>query len=319
MIDFEIASVIELPAASPLRWRSWSTLDSTRWRFGADPSRASRHAPCVIDDRHGERDKRASRVAALAGRQWGNITSAQLRACGVTRASAARWCDKGVLHRRHFAVYAFGAPSPAPEAQWTAALLAVGDGAHLTRLAALALYDLWTAPRVTEVAAPKHRRGDETLRVRITERPEQRRRRGIPVTTLPRTFLDLAADHFPIDRPVHEAAARRLVKLKALRAYAEANAGRPGAKALLHAATNPHYRSMTERDLHARLAARGVIADPNAPIDGMTVDLILPDHNLVIEIDTEQTHGTAHAARTDARRDERLKRRGLDVLRVDAS
>jgi hypothetical protein len=160
-------------------------------------------------------------------------------------------------------VYAFGAPSPAPEAQWTAALLAVGDGAHLTRLAALALYDLWTA--------------------------------------------------------VHEAAARRLVKLKALRAYAQANAGRPGAKALLHAATNPHYRSMTERDLHARLAARGVIADPNATVDGMTVDLILPDHDLVIEIDTEQTHGTAEAARTDARRDERLKRRGLDVLRVDAS
>jgi hypothetical protein len=256
-------------------------------------------------------------VALVAARQWGNITATQLRDCGVSKSVARRWVREGRLHRRHYGVYSFGAPSPAPEAQWTAALLAAGDGAHLRGTATLALYDLWTAPRVTQVYAPKQRRGDAILEVRQTSSPEVRRRRGIPATTLPRTFLDLAAAHFPIDRPLQEAAARRLVDLKALRAYAQDNRGRPGAKALLQAASNPHYRSMSERDLHGWLSARGLIADPNAAIGGDTVDFHLPEHNLVIELDTEQTHGTAHAGRTDLERDARLEARGLEVLHVE--
>jgi hypothetical protein len=263
-----------------------------------------------------DHDKRPSRVAAIAARQWGNVTTAQLASCGLTRSSVARWCEKQVLHRRHRGVYAFGAPSPAPEARWTAALLAAGRGAHLCRLAALALYGLWTPPPVTHVAAPKERRGDATLRVHVTRRPEVRRRNAIAATTLARTFLDLAADRFPIDRVVHEAAARRLVSLAALRRYADEHHGRPGAPALRAAVTNPHYRSGGERDLHTWLIERGVIANPNASIDGHTVDFHLPEHDLVIELDPEQTHGTAHAGRADRHRDARLTRRGLDVIRV---
>jgi hypothetical protein len=133
-------------------------------------------------------------------------------------------------------------------------------------------------------------------------------------TTLPRTFLDLAAERFPINRLVHEAAARRLVGLAALRDYAIANKGRPGATALLTAATNPHYRSRAERTLHEDLIDLGVLANPNASVAGHTMDFHLPGHDLVIELDFDQTHGTAHAAQTDARRDADRRGAGQRVL-----
>jgi hypothetical protein len=260
---------------------------------------------------------RYRRVAEIAADQCGVVSARQLEACGLSESTIDRWHKKGILHRRHRGVYAFGAPSNTPEQQWAAALVAAGDGARLSRVASLALYGLWTPPRVTHVVADRRRRGDATLRVHTTTRAEITRHRGFPTTPLPRTFLDLAADHFPINRVVHEAAARRLIELTALRDYAHEHRGRPGAKALTTAATNPHYRSRAETNLHGALTRLGVLAHPNTKLAGHTVDFHLPDHDLVIELDFDQTHGTTHAARKDAQRDADLQRHGLHVLRID--
>ena len=48
----------------------------------------------------------------------------------------------------------------------------------------------------------------------------------------------------------------------------------------------------------------------------MTVDLHWPEHGLVVELDTRQTHGTEWARRRDAARDHELRRRGKEVLRI---
>ena len=48
----------------------------------------------------------------------------------------------------------------------------------------------------------------------------------------------------------------------------------------------------------------------------MTVDLHWPEHDLVVELDTEQTHGTAYARRRDAARDAELELRGKRVVRI---
>src|SRR5438552_16098928 len=79
-------------------------------------------------------------------RQWGNITHAQLRACGLSTAAIGRWADTGRLHPVLRGVYAVGHCSPAPEAFWAAALLAYGDDSVLTRHAALALHGLAEEP-----------------------------------------------------------------------------------------------------------------------------------------------------------------------------
>jgi very-short-patch-repair endonuclease len=54
----------------------------------------------------------------------------------------------------------------------------------------------------------------------------------------------------------------------------------------------------------------------NDRIDKLTVDLHWPAHDLVVELDTEQTHGTPWAKRRDASRDAFLRRRGKTVRRV---
>jgi very-short-patch-repair endonuclease len=54
----------------------------------------------------------------------------------------------------------------------------------------------------------------------------------------------------------------------------------------------------------------------NDKIGALTVDVHWPAHDLVIELDTEQTHGTPWAKRRDARRDAYLRRRGKKVRRI---
>jgi hypothetical protein len=68
------------------------------------------------------------RAAEVAARQWGNITAAQLRAIGFSKTAIHWMVERGLLYRVHRGVFAFGAPSPAPEARWAAALLAAGKG-----------------------------------------------------------------------------------------------------------------------------------------------------------------------------------------------
>lgn len=221
---------------------------------------------------------------------------------------------RGELQRLHRGVYAVGHVSPAPEAKWGAALLAAGRGAALSHTTVLALHGLLPPRTVTEVTTPTQRRGDETLRVHTAELAgETVSVRGLRATSLPRTFLDLATIRWPIDRVVHEAAAAGLCDLEALRRYALAANGRPGVPRLREALALPHLRSKRERKLLEALRREGLAPEMNAPIGRMKVDALLGD--LVLELDHENTHGTAYARRRDARRDAELERRGFVVVR----
>src|SRR3954469_13656513 len=91
------------------------------------------------------RRKRHTCIARTAARQWGCVTTEQLRACAVTEATQDRWVKAGLLHRVHWRVYVFGALSPAPEQRWAAALLAAGHRAALSHTTAAAVHGLMTA------------------------------------------------------------------------------------------------------------------------------------------------------------------------------
>src|SRR4051812_35072712 len=88
------------------------------------------------------RHQRAARVARGAAKQWGNVTTSQLRDAGYTKAQIRNLRDRGVLHVRHRGVYALGHVSPAPEAKLAAALLAAGPGSALSHTAVLAVHGL---------------------------------------------------------------------------------------------------------------------------------------------------------------------------------
>jgi hypothetical protein len=255
----------------------------------------------------------------IAARQWGNITRRQLRDVGFSSREIDGMVDRGLLHRMHQGVFAFGARSPAPEAKWAAALLAAGEGSALSHTTAAAFYDQIVVRAVTEVTAPKQRRGDETLHVHEGRRVEVTRRRGLLVTTPAQTLLDLAATAWPIDRMTHEMAAASLVSLDDLRTFARNRRGERGATALKRALDLPPTRSQWEREFLRWIRGLEGVPQPifNDPIGHLTVDCHWPDHDLIIELDTDQTHGTAWKQRDDKERDTWLEeQRAKEVWRV---
>jgi hypothetical protein len=271
----------------------------------------------MTDETPTRREERKPCVHRIASRQWGCITTGQLRACRVGRATQTRWIKEGLLHKVHQGVYIYGPLIPAPEQLWMAALLAAGKGSALSHTSSAALRGLMAVRHVIEVKAPTQRRGDDTLHIRMgTGRVETIR--GLRVTTVPQTLLDLAAIGWPIERLVNDALGQSLVDLGDLKGFALDNRGRKGSKALLKAVGLPHTRSAWERRFLKWVTSIEYLPTPvtNDRIDALTVDVHWPDHDLVVELDTEQTHGTPWAKRRDARRDAYLKRRGKRVRRI---
>lgn len=259
-----------------------------------------------------QEQKRSARLAAVASRQWGAVTYGQLREAGFSPGEIRGMVQRGFLIRMHQGVYVLGARSPAPEQRWAAALLAGGKGAVLSDTAAAGNFG-WLQPReVIEVSAPKRRRGDERLRIHHRRSIEITRRNGLPTTTVAQTLLDLAAAGWSIDRFTQEAAATGQVLLTDLRTFAAQRRGARGAAKLADAAGQPLVRSKLEADVLRRLGAPTV----NAKVAGEEVDLRWGD--LVVEIDHDQTHGSKWARQRDARKDQRLNERGIEVRRFTA-
>ena len=243
----------------------------------------------------------------------------QLAALGFTGAELRSMVSRGELLRLHRAVYALGHRSPAAEARWAAALLFAGPGAALSHTAAAAVHGLMTERSVIEVTAPTQRRGDGMLVVHRKQLDEDEvvRVRGLRVTAVGRTLLDLAAARWPVDRLAQAAVASSLVSLNDLRAYADAQRGNRGAKALHAAVRRPHVRSRAETRLLRFLRRQGIEPEMNYEIGRLHVDAYVPDLRLAVELDPEQTHGTARAAQDDAWRDRYLRARGITTLRID--
>jgi len=248
-------------------------------------------------------------IRSVAGPQWGCITTAQLLALGLSRRQIEYMAKRGLLIRVHRGVYVVGALSPAPEQRLAAAVLAGGKGAALMHTASAANFGLMVPRAVIEIAAPRKRRGDETVRVHERSHIEITQHNGIPTTTVAQTLLDLAATNWPIERLTQEAAARGLIPLDELRAFAARRRGARGATKLADAAGQPLIRSQMEARALRQLGAPEV----NGKVGADEVDLRWGD--LVVELDHDQTHGTKWARERDARKDQRLKARGLTVKR----
>ena len=74
-------------------------------------------------------------IAALAARQHGLVTIAQLHAAGLNNEAIGRRVARGRLHRVARGVYAVGHVALSREATFLAAVLEAGEGAALSHLA----------------------------------------------------------------------------------------------------------------------------------------------------------------------------------------
>ena len=161
-------------------------------------------------------------IAAIAARQHGAISTAQLVRAGLGYRGISKRAANGRLHRKYKGVYAVGQPRLSRQGEWMAAILGCGPGSYLASLNAAVHMKLWRR-RVTgiHVLAPRERklRG---VRVRTYRRLDPRDvtvRDGIPVTTVPRTLVDLSDVLTPhqLANVIHEAAFRKLFDERAVR------------------------------------------------------------------------------------------------------
>jgi hypothetical protein len=142
--------------------------------------------------------RRADRIiAAIAGRQHGVLAAWQLREVGVSPQQIKVRLRNGRLHELHRGVYLVGHPVPPPYALEMAALLACGPTAILSHQTAASLWRLISSPAPGDICvtvAPGRsaaRPNLEIHRARI-DRRDVRNRHRMPLTSPPRTILDLA-------------------------------------------------------------------------------------------------------------------------------
>jgi very-short-patch-repair endonuclease len=265
-------------------------------------------------------------VAERAGKQWGVISREQLVALGAGRGAIERRVRTGRLHRLHRGVYAVGHRALRWEGHALAAVLACGSGAVLShRSAARHLGLLQSDATRIEVSAPPTRRGAPEIRLhrsRVLDAAPTTTHDGIPVTTVARTLLDLAATVRPeqLERALAQAERLRLYDHRAVLAASDGHRGR--ARLLATSAREPRF---TRNDFEARILALVREAGLPEPLTNtvlsapdhsrLEVDLHWPAHRLIVEADGFETHGTRSAFEADRARDAALQAAGYRVLR----
>jgi predicted transcriptional regulator of viral defense system len=144
--------------------------------------------------RSGERDKvDAHALSALARRQHGVLSSAQLQAGGLSRATISRWVAASRLHRIHPRVYAYGHSAISLRGRLWGALLYAGPGAAFSHTTAAWLWSLIDAePKRIHLTVTGRRRSLPEVRVHHSRQLDLLHCQGLPTTPVSRTLVDIA-------------------------------------------------------------------------------------------------------------------------------
>ncbi|MDX6690350.1 MAG: hypothetical protein QOG15_1807 [Solirubrobacteraceae bacterium] len=266
-------------------------------------------------------------MAELARVQHATVARRQLLALGFGRHAIARMLDKGRLHLVHRGVYAVGQARLTRGGRWMAAVLAVGPGAVLSHRSAAALWhiarDRSLLSEVSRAAAGHDRPGIRVHFVHLAD-DEVTIVDGIPVTTVARTLLDLAADHPrpAVERAMHEAEVLRLADSTPLQALIDRYPRRRGTRTLRAIIYERAGDIVTRSEFEDRFIAflddhalpRALV---NHRIEGIgECDFAWPDQRVIVELDGYQTHGTRGRFEADRARDRALQVAGWRVIRI---
>ena len=180
---------------------------------------------------------RDAEIAALAARQHGVVAHRQLIRLGLDRNAIQYRLRVGRLHSLHRGVYAVGHTKISSTGRDMAAVLACGPGAVLSHRAAGALWGLRpsSAARI-DVTTPRQLGRRHGIRLHVSRVPTDERTvlHGVPVTTVPRTMFDLAAELRPhdLERMIDQAAVLQLTDPLSLPAVLKRYPGYRGAASL---------------------------------------------------------------------------------------
>jgi very-short-patch-repair endonuclease len=233
-------------------------------------------------------------------------------------------------------VYALGHQTMGSRTRMRAAVLACPGAVISHRSAAALLRIREVAPVVVDLIPPvEHGRKIDGIRAHRVAHPgpeELRTAYGIPCTTVARTLVDLAGSS-GIDKlreAVEMAATRGALNIAAVEAVLAKGRkrGTPALRTVIEewrpVAETARYstvRSLFEAKLLPLVAAAGLpIPQINARVRTaeriLEVDLLWPDHRLVVEADSRRHHAIEVAFERDHKRSRELIAAGYGVLRV---
>jgi very-short-patch-repair endonuclease len=270
-------------------------------------------------------------IAALAERQHGVVSSAQLRAADVRQGAIELRVRRGRLHHVHRGVYAVGHSRLTQRGRLWAAVLACGgvDAAVLSHRAAAGAWDLSPLPS-GRLDVTTMRRSTSTAKLRVHKgqtldplNDVVRQPDGLPVSSVARTLVDLAGvlTAQQLERSCHRAEVLRLLDAAQVERVLASRRSR-GARNLRAALATlaPAAPDITRSELEERFLA--LVADAglprprvNAVVADHEVDFLWRRQRLVVETDGAATHLTSTAFEEDRRRDAALQVAGFRVVR----
>jgi very-short-patch-repair endonuclease len=231
----------------------------------------------------------------------------------------------GQLRRIHRGVYAVGPLDR--KGHWMAAVLAGGEGALLSHRDAAMLWNLRETSRraidLTVVGAHRRSRPRLTIHSAIELHPDDRAEiDGIPITSVPRTLLDLAevVSAQQLCRAYEAAERHGLLDMQAVNELVTRSNGRRGLAALLALLEyDPSPAVGSKSDLESRfldLVREAGLPLPqlNVSVEGFMVDAYWPRAWLVVELQSWKHHAHRQAFERDNERLGRLQLAGYSVL-----
>jgi Protein of unknown function (DUF559) len=274
---------------------------------------------------------RGERIARIAGRQHGVIARTQLFRLGLDRKAIASRVAGGVLHPLHGGhVYAVSRNPLSVRGKYLAGVMAHGSGTKLSHRAAGDLWGIRPADCPSEVTVREVSRQIPGIRVHRTRMLDPRDFTvldGIPVTTVARTILDLAAILRPqdLETVIDRAERQGLFDLNAVVDVLQRANGKKGTQTLKHvlaAYEQSTQNSKLEEVFKHLLKPAADIPSPsfNALTEGETatheVDALWPNHSLAIQLDGFEFHRTRRDREKDASSDADLELAGYRVMRL---
>jgi predicted transcriptional regulator of viral defense system len=267
-------------------------------------------------------------LAEIATRQHCVVSNRQLERLGFGRSTVTDEIAAGRLHRLHRGVYAVGHERLSWHGHCLAAVLANSPAAVASHFSAGWLWGLLLNRPSGEfhVTAPSRRHPKPQFIVHHASLADEDRGvvEGIPVTSLARTHLDLAAK-LSADRIVRFLArseAAEQLDLRALEAILERCRGHPGRKTLRAALdTYEPDLAITRSGLERQFRDLAVKADLPPPamnfvVAGYELDAYWPEERFAVELEVFETHGDRASFEADPVRHEELLLVGVEMIRV---
>jgi very-short-patch-repair endonuclease len=279
-----------------------------------------------VGDKKHQRREGHTELFELATRQHGVVSTRQLNELGYGRSSAAKAHRVGRLRRIHRGVYAVGHEALDWHGRCMAAVLAA-QPAVASHLSAAYLWGLLRyRPETIHATAPTHRRQRRGFRIHyaVLETVDLTAIERTPVTSLARTYLDLAAmlSEARLERELERSEELKIFDLRDLEAVLDRYAGHPGAGRLgralaIYRPDAAVTRSGLERRFLRLVRAAGLSSPSmNFHVAGFELDAYWEPERFAVELDVYETHGTRAAFERDRLRHEDLKLAGIEMIRV---